>query len=118
MSTANERNECLAVRGYLDALSGGATRSQRVDLRDAHRQLAAFDQEIEATDDPLRALVLRQRRRDLRDVVSTQLGALDLDELENVFVGHAKSYGERYGVTRDVWQHAGVPPSVMRRAGL
>lgn len=43
---------------------------------------------------------------------------VDLSELEDDFVGAAADYGSRRGLTYAAWREAGVPPAVLRRAGI
>ena len=44
--------------------------------------------------------------------------AVDLSALEEEFVRSAAAYGSRRGLTYAAWREAGVPPAVLRRAGI
>ena len=43
---------------------------------------------------------------------------VDLDELEESFVGVAKAYGERKGIAYATWRDVGVSAATLNRAGI
>lgn len=47
-----------------------------------------------------------------------QGNGVDVAELEEAFVNAATAYGARRGITYSAWRAAGVPPAVLRRAGI
>jgi hypothetical protein len=44
--------------------------------------------------------------------------AVDIEELEDAFVGIAASYSVRQGISYQSWREVGVPASVLARAGI
>ena len=112
------RREGHAVRAYLEAIDANKPKRGRRRTRDSiGKRLQAIDNEL-ATADKLKALLLRQERRDLQAELSTMEATVDLSALENEFVTAAKSYGERKGISYVVWRESGVSAEVLRRAGI
>ena len=112
------RREGHAVRAYLEAIDANRPKRGRRRTRDSiGKRLQAIDNEL-ATADKLKALLLRQERRDLQAELSTMEATVDLSALENEFVTAAKSYGERKGISYVVWRESGVSAEVLRRAGI
>src|SRR5919108_202213 len=68
--------------------------------------------------DPLTRLHLIQERLNLQNELESLKAKTDLTELEKGFISAAKSYGERKGITHAAWRALGVPPDVLRRAGI
>lgn len=115
---AEGRTQGRAVRRYLEALDANKPKRGRKRTRDTiQRRLVAIDEELR-TSDPLRSLNLRQERINLRDELGTMEKKVDLVALENDFVGAAKEYGARKGISYDVWREAGVTAATLRKAGI
>jgi hypothetical protein len=115
---AEGRTQGRAVRNYLDALEATKPKRGRKRTPDSvKKRLAAIEQELSDAD-PLRALNLRQERRDLQAELETMGNTVDLAEVEKAFVEAAKSYGDRRGISYDVWREAGVPSDVLKKAGI
>jgi uncharacterized protein YicC (UPF0701 family) len=115
---AEGRTQGRAVRNYLDALE--ATKPKRGRKRTTEsikKRLEAIEREV-ATTDPLKALNLRQERRDLQAELAGMDEKVDLAEVEAAFVAAAKGYGQRRGISYEVWREAGVPPEVLKQAGI
>ena len=115
---AEGRTQGRAVRNYLDALE--ATKPKRGRKRTADsikKRLGAIETELEGND-PLKALNLRQERRNLHAELAGMDEQVDLAEVEMAFVAAAKDYGARRGISYDVWREAGVPPEVLTKAGI
>ena len=115
---AEGRTQGRAVRNYLDALE--ATKPKRGRKRTTEsikKRLDAIEREMSATD-PLKALNLRQERRDLQAEMAGMDEKVDLAEVEKAFVGAAKDYGRRRGISYEVWREAGVPSEVLKQAGI
>jgi hypothetical protein len=68
--------------------------------------------------DPLTRLHLIQERLNLQNELESLKAKTDLTELEKGFISAAKSYGERKGITHAAWRALGVPPDVLRKAGI
>ena len=43
---------------------------------------------------------------------------MDISGLEKSFVAAAKGYSERKGISYTAWRELGVPPEVLKRAGI
>ena len=57
--------------------------------------------------DPLKALNLRQERRDLQAELAGMDEKVDLADVEKAFVTAAKAYGQRRGISYEVWRETG-----------
>jgi hypothetical protein len=115
---AEGRTQGRAVRNYLDALA--ATKPKRGRRRTAEsiqQRLAAIESELNGND-PLKDLNLRQERRDLQAELVGIDDKPDLADVEQGFVAAAKGYGERRGISYEVWREAGVPADVLKKAGI
>jgi len=115
---AEGRTQSRAVRNYLEAIE--ATKPKRGRKRTADsvkKRLDAVDKELESAD-PLKALNLRQERRNLQVELAGFNQQVDLDGVERAFVAVAKAYGERGGISYEVWREQGVPADVLKKAGI
>jgi len=115
---AEGRTQGRAVRNYLDALE--ATKPKRGRKRTAesiNKRLATIESELTGTD-PLKALNLRQERRDLQAELAGMGDTPDLADVEQAFVEAARGYGQRRGISYEVWREAGVPADVLKKAGI
>ena len=64
-------------------------------------------------------LSLLQERRDLEvELASMQAGAPDLGNLEKEFSKVAKSYSQKKKISYGAWREFGVPPEVLKKAGI
>jgi hypothetical protein len=91
------------VRSYLTALRDPAA------LRD-DEAITEIEQKIEATDDEIERLKLRQQLLDAK--------APSLERFEAEFITHAKAWADEHGVTAEAFASEGVPTGVLRRAGF
>jgi uncharacterized protein YicC (UPF0701 family) len=115
---AEGRTQGRAVRNYLDAIE--ATKPKRGRKRTADsikKRLDAIESELVGTD-PLKALNLRQERRNLYAELAGIDDKVDLADVEKEFVNAAKAYGARRGISYEVWREAGVPGEVLKKAGI
>lgn len=112
------RQEGRAVRDYLEALRNSKPKRGRKRTPDSIRK--RLEKIEESLDDAtaIEELQLIQERRDLTEELESMGDANDLDELENAFVGVAKSYGERKGISYTSWRDVGVPAATLKRAGI
>ena len=114
---ATGRGEALVVRRYLEALVSNRPRPGRKRGGPAiEARLATIESEL-AKATGVERLKLVQERIDLQ----TELSAADPEgqaALEDGFVAVAASYSSRRGISRAAWRELGVPPAVLRRAGL
>lgn len=115
---AEGRAQSRSLAPYLDALEAYKPRRGRKRTTESiDRRLAAIDQELERANQ-IKRLSLVQERLDLLNERSNLERDVDLSAHEEAFVANAKSYGERKGISYEAWRQLGVPPSVLRRAGI
>jgi uncharacterized protein YicC (UPF0701 family) len=115
---AEGRTQGRAVRNYLNALEASKPKRGRKRTPDSiKKRLSTIEAELNGAD-PLRALNLRQERRDLQVELEGMDDRVDLAEVESEFVTAAKDYGARRGISYEVWREAGVPPDVLKKAGI
>lgn len=109
---------CRAVDRYLQAVQG--PRPRRGPKRPAERIQARLT-EIEATLSTASGLAqvrLRQEQKNLERELAEAATEPDLAALEADFVAHAQTVAEREGIEYSTWVAFGVPPAVLRRAGI
>lgn len=116
---AKGRDQGRAVRRYLEALElNRPKRGRRRTSQSVERRLEEVEKRlIEAS--PVDRLHLIQERLDLQAELAAMDGSgIDVAGLEEEFVQAAAEYGSRRGLTYAAWRAAGVPPGVLRRAGI
>ena len=112
------RGQSRAVRRYLEALEANRPkRGRKRTTESIQKRLDRIEAELQGADS-LRALNLRQERIDLQRELAAMGQATDVSEYETEFLAAAKGYGERRGISYDVWREAGVPAAVLKRAGI
>ena len=116
---AEGREQGRVVRRYLEALeSHRPKRGRRRTPESIAKRIAAIDERLPSAD-ALSRLHLLQERMDLEgELVSTDGGGIDLDELEAAFTEVAAAYAERKGLTYEAWRSIGVEPRVLKAAGI
>lgn len=115
---AKGRTEGRVVREYLEALRANKPkRGRKRTLDTVKSQLAAVSKEIMEAD-PVRELQLVQRRMDLQAELEAMSTTTDMKKIESAFVKVARSYSERTGVSYHAWREIGVPPAVLKSAGI
>lgn len=119
---AEGREQGRIVRRYLDALHVNKPQRGRKKVRRSPEQLRARLEGIGiqmASADALTRLHLAQERLEVEaELEAGDEDALDMASLEAEFVRVAAAYSGRKGLTREAWRRVGVPPSVLRRAGV
>lgn len=112
------RTRAQNVRNYLEALEKNRPkRGRRQTLESIRSRIEAIDNEIENAR-PLRRLHLAQERIDLEAKIKATQTPVDLEVLENAFVQVAKMYAQTHKISYAAWRAAGVPPAVLKRAGI
>lgn len=114
------REQARAVANYLEALEANRPkRGRKRTLDTVKRQLAEAGEALEEAAGAAR-LEWIQRRRDLEVELATMQagGGPDLTALEKGFAKHAKAYAARKGISRATFREFGVPPEVLKRAGI
>ncbi|NIR40929.1 MAG: hypothetical protein GWN79_24450, partial [Actinobacteria bacterium] len=105
-------------RSYLDALEAHRPkRGRRRTPESMRNRLAAIESALPGAD-PMGRLQLVQERMDLEAAVAAAETTVDLSELEDAFVGAAKAYGARKGISYAAWREVGVPAAILKRAGV
>ena len=115
---AQGRSEGRAVRDYLAGLRANKPKRGRKRTPDSiKKRMDTIDEQVK-TADPLTELRLVQERRNLSDEMATMGSQVDLGSLEEAFVSVAASYSARQGITYAAWREVGVPPTVLKQAGI
>jgi hypothetical protein len=112
------RSEGRIVRDYLEGLrSNKPKRGRKRTPESIGLRLQVIEESL--TDaSAIDELQLVQERRDLTAELEQMGVATDLTELENAFVGVARTYGERKGISYASWRDVGVSAATLKRAGI
>jgi hypothetical protein len=112
------RAEGRIVRDYLEAVRNNKPKRGR--KRTPESIKARLDKIETALPDAsaVEELQLIQERRDLTDELENMGADVDLSELEDAFVGVAKAYGERKGISYASWRDVGIAASTLKRADI
>ncbi len=114
---AQGRRESRSIKRYLEAL--GARRPGRPITKESlERKLAGLETKIGSEADPLKRVDLVQQRLETLDALAAIADAADFADLEAGFIGTAKGYSERKGISYSAWREIGVSAEVLRRAGI
>ena len=112
------RAEGRIVRDYLEALRSNKPKRGRKRTADSiNKRLAAIDAELPGAS-AIEELQLIQERRDLNAELASLGSGIDLAEIEDSFVGVAKGYGDRKGISYASWRDVGVSAATLKRAGI
>ena len=115
---AEGRVQGRKVRYYLEALKAKRGKPGRRRTPDSIRKrLDRIEEELQ-TANALTQVQLVQERIDLADELATNRQAMDISELEDDFVEVAAGYSDRKGITYAAWRESGVPPAVLKKAGI
>jgi hypothetical protein len=115
---AEGRSHGRAVRNYLEALEATKPKCGRKRTPDSiKKRLETIDAAL-ADADKLTELKLRQERANLERELEAGSVAVDLTALERDFVAVASAYGQRQGITYQVWRDTGVSAAVLKKAGI
>jgi hypothetical protein len=115
---AEGRTQSRAIASYLEALETHKPKRGRKRTPDSiDKRRTAIDKSLE-TANPIKRLSLIQERLDLLNEKESLAGNVDLSEFEDEFVAAAKGYSERKGISYAAWRELGVPPAILKRAGI
>ena len=115
---AEGRVQGRAVRVYLEALAANRPKRGRKRTPESiKKRLDRIDGEL-ADACPLQRLQLVQERMDLENELAASGESVDLSALEAAFVGAAKGYSDRKGISYAAWREAGVPAATLKAAGI
>jgi hypothetical protein len=118
---ARGRESGRIVRAYLDALEASkGKRGRRVSTESLTARLRETNEKIGREEDPLRRLNLVQAAINIEAELARRGrdGNIDLPKLEQAFITSAKAYAESKGITYAAWREIGVPPAVLKSAGI
>ena len=112
------RAEGRVVREYLEALRGSKPKRGRKRTPDSIKnRLATIEAELIGAS-AIDELQLVQERRDLSAELEAMGSTVDISALEEAFVGVAKAYGERKGISYASWREVGVAAATLASAGI
>jgi hypothetical protein len=112
------RAEGRVVREYLEGLrSSKPKRGRKRTPESINDRLAKIEREL-AEASAIDELQLVQERRDLTAELAAFGSSVDISALEDTFVGVAKAYGERKGISYGSWREVGVSAATLARAGI
>jgi hypothetical protein len=115
---AEGRTQSRAIAAYLEALeSHKPKRGRKRTAESVEKRLAVIDKQLGSAN-PIKRLSLIQERLDLLAEKETMGNSVDLSSFEDAFVEAAKGYSERKGISYAAWRELGVPPVVLKRAGI
>ena len=115
---AEGRSQGRAVRLYLEAIEANKPKRGRKRTPDSiQKRLDRINVEL-ASADPLKRLQLTQEQLDLEAELEAGASTVDISALEKDFVKSAGAYASRKGISYGAFRSVGVPPSVLREAGI
>jgi len=112
------RAEGRVVRDYLEALRNSKPKRGRKRTPESiKKRLDAIEREL-GDASAIDELQLVQERRNLTAELDSIGAGVDLGELEDKFVGVAREYGARKGISYAAWREVGVSAATLKRAGI
>jgi len=115
---AEGRNQSRVISRYLEALESNRPKRGRKRTQESiDRRLGVIADQFGSANGITR-LALIQERMDLLAEKQAMNDSVDLTGLEEEFVTAAKNYSQRKGITYAAWRELGVPPEVLKRAGI
>ncbi len=112
------RAEGRIVRDYLEGLRNSKPKRGRKRTPDSINSRLQKIEEALADATAIEELQLIQERRDLTAELEQMDEGVDLTELEEAFVGVARTYGDRKGISYGSWREVGVSAATLKRAGI
>jgi hypothetical protein len=111
------RKEAKSIKVYLDALA--SRRPGRPITRESiQKRLTGIEEKLRSETDNLKKVDLHQTRIELEDALASSEDSADLSALESAFAEVAAAYSSRKGISYGAWRNAGVPASVLKKAGI
>ena len=115
---AEGRTQSRAIAAYLDALeTHKPKRGRKRTPESVDKRLEAIDKQLGSAN-AIKRLSLIQERLDLLREKDSMGDSVDLSSYEDDFVAAAAGYSERKGISYAAWRELGVPPAVLKRAGI
>ncbi|WP_298210107.1 hypothetical protein [Ferrimicrobium sp.] len=117
-ATSSLRMENKAINDYLAHLeTSKPRRGRKRDVGKVRMQLEEIEKRLSEVSG-IRRVDLLQKRADLNQELERLGSANDGTQLEKLFVEYASSYSVRKGIRYETWLEAGVPATVLARAGI
>lgn len=119
-SLAAGREQSRLVREYLVALNESRPkRGRKRTAESVQKRLEAVNTALQSEDDPLKRLALASEKESLVSELEHFSGeSVDVSELEKRFIEVAAEFSVRKNVTYNAWREVGVPPNVLKAAGI
>ena len=114
---AQGRNDARAVKAYLESLQP-RKRGRPVTPETLERRIKDLDRKIKAEENPLTRVQLVQQRLDAKQKLAATRDPRNDATLEAGFVKVAARYSTSKGISYAAWREVGVPPAVLKRAGV
>ena len=115
---AEGRTQSRAIAAYLEALeSHKPKRGRKRTPESVDKRLEAIDKQLGSAN-PIKRLSLIQERLDLLTEKDSMGSTVDISAYEDDFVAAAAGYSERKGISYAAWRELGVPPAILKRAGI
>ena len=114
---AEGRRQSRAIKRYLEAL-GGRRPGRPVTPDSIRARISRIDDKLANETDPLKRVDLHQAKLDAQAALQQAESAADIEALEAGFVANAGPYSARKGISYAAWREAGVPATVLKRAGI
>lgn len=115
---AEGRRQGHAVRKYLEWLDRDKKRGPKPSKERLAERVTELEAQIAADEDPATRLELVQRRLDAEKELSNRETEESLDDIVADFTEIAKDYSDRKSISYTAWRELGVPPDVLREAGV
>ena len=112
------RSEGAAVKRYLETLGQKGKPGRRVSRDELARRLDETDQAIPEESNALSQLDLIQKRIDLERRIQNADAEEDSSDAEAAFIEVAANYARRKKITYSAFRTMGVPPEVLKEAGV
>ena len=114
---AEGRRQARSIKAYLESL-GITKRGRPVTVESLEKKLARLEEDLVSNSDALKRVELLQRRLDVTRALKVATRPVDTEALERGFVECAAGYSKRKGISHAAWREAGVPPAVLKQAGI
>jgi len=116
---AEGRNHARTVSRYLEAIEAHKPRRGRKRTAESvKKRLSVVEHDLKSATALTRLTLLQERRDLIVELAGMQGGAPDVSGLEKEFVKVAKEYSAKKGISYGTWREFGVPPEVLKKAGV
>ncbi|NNE94975.1 MAG: hypothetical protein HKN24_03015 [Acidimicrobiales bacterium] len=112
------RKQGRVVRNYLEGLEAVKPKRGRKRTKESvSKRISAIEAELESAK-ALHKLELVQERIDLTEELTSFDNVVDIEALEKEFIGVARDYAERRGISYAAFRELGVDAAVLKQAGI